>query len=116
MSHFYEKVAGSAGKELDNAMREWRHKGINGPPEEREQFLLQCFHGARGVTRVFLSAVALSGTGRSRKEILDTAVPKLLEVVSRDAKDAGFDDEQTQAYIDVHRRAYDSLAEELVSE
>ncbi len=34
------------GRELDQQMFEYRNKGMNGTPEERDNFLKQTFHAA----------------------------------------------------------------------
>ena len=57
------------GRELDQQMFEFRHKGMNGTPEEREYFLKQIFHGARFNGRMAIAAAPL--LGKTQREVFD---------------------------------------------
>lgn len=101
------------GRGVDEYLIKWRQEGMNGSPEDREKFLKEVFHGARGTMRVGLFAAASMNPGKSPKELFDAAVPKMLEMTRKQAADSGFDEEQTELYIETQRQAYKSLAEEL---
>ena len=45
------------GRELDQQMFEFRNKGMNGTPEEREEFLKAIFHGVRFNGRLAIMAL-----------------------------------------------------------
>jgi hypothetical protein len=102
---------------LDNLMEghkrgliEWRRKGMNGTPEERKEFLKALFHGAR-----FNGRWAIWGAHAMKKtqqEVLAILMTKVMDGIAQQAKETGYDAEQTELYIEIHRRAYESLAEE----
>lgn len=98
------------GRELDQKMFEYRKNGMNGTPEEREQFLNEIFHGVRFNARVMILAAPLLGkTGREVYEAnFKTAIPFAIE----QAKETGYDDCQTELYVEAHRKAYETLAEQ----
>lgn len=116
IGNFYENIGGEAGRKLDETMLKWRQKGINGTPEEREEFLKQCFYGARFNMRMVLLASNVMFPGKSRREILEGSVPKIMESIADQARESGFSDEQTKEYVDTHQKAYDSLKEEFGGE
>ncbi len=103
------------GKELDEQLLKWRQEGMNGTPEQREKFLKEVFHGARGTMRAGLAAASAMNPGKSMRELLDAAVPKMLEFSRQQAIDSGFDEEQTNLFVEAQRKAYESLAEDLES-
>ncbi|HEU5115919.1 MAG TPA: hypothetical protein VFT74_04515, partial [Isosphaeraceae bacterium] len=100
------------GREIDDGLREWRHKGMNGSPEERELFLGEVFHGARATMRLGLMAATAASPEKSRRQLLEAAVPKMLEFAHQQAIDSGFNEEQTELYIATQKRAYESLEDE----
>jgi hypothetical protein len=81
---------------------------MNGTPEEREEFLQRCFYAARFNMRLVL----LAAPGLRHKPEYDEATSRILDATAQQARETGFDDEQTRLYVDTHRRAYESLAEE----
>ncbi len=97
---------------LDQDMREWRVKGMNGSPEERAEFLKSCFHGARFNMRAALLATPILRPGKTRREVFDEIVPKVIENVAEQGRNSGYTDEQVKLYVDAHERAYRALAGE----
>ena len=99
-------------KSVDDEMRGWRVKGMNGPPEERRQFLKECFHGARFNMRMALLATPILRPGKTQREVFDELVPKVLESVAEQGRNSDYTEEQVKDYVDAHRRAYRALAGE----
>jgi hypothetical protein len=98
------------GRELDQQMFEFRSKGMNGTPEERERFLKEIFHGVRFNGRVAIAAAPLMG--KTQKEVYDALSKTMPNFAIEQAKETGYDDRQTELYVEAHRKAYESLAEE----
>jgi hypothetical protein len=82
---------------------------MNGTPTEREEFLKQVFHAARGNAGVLMFAAPF--LGKSKQEVLDILMTKVLDATSEQAKETGYDEKQTALYLEAHRKAYESLAE-----
>jgi hypothetical protein len=97
------------GRELDQYCFEFRNKGMNGTPEEREAFLKQIFHAARGNAQVAIMAAPL--LKKTEQEVFDALSSTGLVFAAEQAKETGYDDRQTELYVDAHRKAYESLAE-----
>lgn len=97
---------------LDDDMREWRVKGMEGSPEERAKFLKSCFHGARANMRFALLAAPVLRPGKTPREVFDELVPKMIESVAEQGRDSGYTDEQVKLYVEAHERAYRALAGE----
>jgi hypothetical protein len=95
---------------LDQDMREWRVKGMNGSPAERAEFLKSCFHGARFNMRAVLFAIPILQPEKTPREVFDEIVPKVLDNVAEQGRDSGYSEEQIRAYVAAHERAYRSLA------
>lgn len=108
LGKMFGQAGGDIGKTVDQANEEFRRKGMNGTPEEREDFLQRCFYAARFNMRVVLLAAPYL---RQNPEY-DKATNRILEAAAQQARETGFDEEQTRLYVDAHRRAYESLAEE----
>ncbi len=98
---------------IDNDLREWRVKGMNGPPEERAKFLKSCFHGARFNMRVALLSTPLIRPGKTPLEVFEEIVPKVLENVAEQGRNSGYTEDQVKLYVEAHERAYRALAGEL---
>lgn len=99
------------GRELDQQMFEFRNKGMNGTPVEREEFLKQLFHAARGNGRLAVLAAPL--LGKTRQEVFDALAANVIPFATEQAKDTGYDERQTALYVEAHTKAYDSLAEQM---
>lgn len=99
------------GRELDQQMFEFRHKGMNGTPEEREDFLKQVFHAARFNGRIAVLAAPL--LGKSQQEVFDALVANVIPFTTEQAKETDYDDRKTALYVEAHTKAYESLAEQL---
>jgi hypothetical protein len=98
------------GRELEQSMFEFRNKGMNGTPEEREDFLKQIFHGVRFNGRVAILAAPL--LDKTQREVYDALSATTAPFAAAQAKETGFDAEQTALYVEAHVKAYESLAEE----
>lgn len=98
------------GRELEQELFEWRSKGMNGSNEERDYFLKEVFHGVRFNGRVAI--LAAPSLGKTQQEVLDVLKSKVVEASAEQARETGYDERQTEMYVDAHRRAYESLAEE----
>src|SRR5690242_15165789 len=103
-----DQAGGEITRQVDLANEEFRRRSMNGTREEREQFLKQCFDAARFNMRLALLAAA----DLRHKPRYDDAVRKILEATARQASETGFDEEQIEIYVETHRKAYESLAEE----
>jgi hypothetical protein len=115
ISKFFENASeilvqggGEIGGEIDRANEEFRRKGMSGSPEEREQFLKKCFHAARFNMRLVL----LAAPAVRLKPDYAAAVNRVLQATAQQARETGFDEDQIALYVDAHRKAYESLAEE----
>jgi len=104
LSNFFE----NAGKALDEFTYQFRAKGMRGTPKEREAFLKECFHGARFNLRVVISSMP----GLLQKAAYDQVVNNILAATATQARETGFTEEEVALYVNVHRKAYESLAEE----
>ncbi|SIO34396.1 hypothetical protein SAMN05444166_3946 [Singulisphaera sp. GP187] len=91
-------------------MVEWRQKGMNGTPEAREEFLKAVFHGVRFNGR--FAIVAAPRLGKTQREMYDTLSASMPSLAAKQAKETGYDAEQIELYVEAHRKAYESLAEE----
>ena len=98
------------GRELDQEMFEYRNKGMNGTPQEREEFLKRSFHAARFNGQLAILAAPL--LGKTKREVFDALSAVMGDFAAGQAKETGYDDKQTELYVDAHRKAYESLAEE----
>ena len=88
----------------------WRHKGMNGTLEERDQFIKQLFFAARFNGRfAIMAAPALK---KSQREVLDVLKSKVMREVEKQADETDYDADQKNIYLEAHRKAYESLAEE----
>jgi hypothetical protein len=92
-------------------MIEWRRKGMNGTPEEQESFLKQLFHGARFNGR--LAILAAPRLKKTHQEVFDSLAADVIPFATSQARDTGYDQQQTTLYVDAHTKAYDSLAEQM---
>lgn len=97
---------------LDQDMREWRVKGMNGSPDERAAFLKSCFHGARFNMRAALLAIPILQPEKTPREVFDEIVPKVIESVAEQGRNSGYTEDQVKLYVDAHERAYRALAGE----
>jgi hypothetical protein len=97
---------------LDDDLRDWRVRGMNGSPEERAKFLKSCFHGARVTLRTALLATSILRPGRTPREVFDEFAPRLIEKVAEEGREAGYTDEQVRSYVEAHDRACRALAGE----
>jgi hypothetical protein len=98
------------GRELDQQMFEYRKKGMNGTPAEREEFLKASFHAARFNGRMAILAAPF--LGKTQREVYDALASIAARFATEQAEETGFDDRQTKQYVEAHVRAYESLAEQ----
>jgi hypothetical protein len=89
---------------------EWRRKGMNGTPEAREEFLKAIFHGVRFNGR--LGILAAPAVGKTQQEMYDQLSASMPCFATKQAKETDYNAEQTDLYVDAHRKAYEALAEE----
>ena len=92
------------------SMITWRSQGMNGTPEEREEFLRSVFHGVRFNGR--LAILWAQAAGETEQEMCDKIYVINVQLAARQAKETDYDVEQTELYIEVHRKACESLAED----
>lgn len=98
------------GRAIDQNVAEWTRTKMSGTPEERAQFLEECYRGARYNGRIaILGAPAL---GKTHREAFATLPVTFERNAAQEARDAGLDEEQTLLYFQAYRKAYESLAEE----
>lgn len=107
-----QPTPGERGRAVDLDLMEWRSEGMAGTPEQREAFLKQVYQGARFNLRAVLLAAPAIAPGKTPRELFESTVPSVLESVAAQARESGFDEEQTALYLETHRAAYRSLAEE----
>jgi hypothetical protein len=88
----------------------WRHKGMNGAPEEREKYLKAIFHGVRFNGRAAI--MAARAMGRTQQQVFDQLSASMPGFAANQAKETDYDASQTELYVEAHRMAYASLAEE----
>jgi hypothetical protein len=98
------------GRELDQQMFEYRKNGMTGTESEREDFLKQIFHGVRFNGRMAILAAPL--LGKTEREVFDVMSASAPKFATEQAEETGFDDQQTELYVDAHVKAYESLAEQ----
>jgi hypothetical protein len=98
------------GRELEQDMFSFLHKGMNGTPQEREDYLKQIFHGVRFNGRVAILAAPL--LGKSKSEVYDALLATTAPFATTQAKETGYDEKQTALYVEAHLKAYESLTEE----
>lgn len=117
----YESIAEGANAEplletarrLDADLLEWRLRGMRGTPEERERFEKELFHGARMSMRLLIVGKLATEPDKPPREILEAAIPEMLEFSRRQAIDSGLDDEETDLYVKIQAAAYETLRQEL---
>ncbi len=56
--------------------------------------------------------VASAALGKTQQEVLDILKTNVGKAAAEQAKETGFDAKQTDLYLEAHRKAYESLAEE----
>jgi hypothetical protein len=98
------------GREIEQEMFNYRKRGMNGTPEEREEFLKATFHAARFNGR--LAILAASFLGKTQREVFDALAATAAPFAAGQADETGYDDRQKQLYVEAHVRAYESLAEQ----
>jgi hypothetical protein len=89
---------------------EWRRKGMNGSPEDRDKFLKEVFHGVRFNGRIGI--LSASKAGKTQQEMFDQLLSSNLNFAAKQANETGYDIQQSELYVATHRKAYESLAEE----
>jgi hypothetical protein len=98
------------GRELDQQMFEFRKNGMNGTPAERVEFLKATFDAARFNGRIAILAAPLMG--KTPREVYDALETTAAKFSAEQAKETGFDDQQTEMHVEAHVKAYESLAEQ----
>ena len=88
----------------------WRFDGMNGKPEERDEFLKAIFHGVRFNGRAAILAAPKMGI--SRRNMFDKLTSSMINFALKQAKETDYNEVQTNLYVEAHRKAYESLAEE----
>ncbi len=83
---------------------------MNSTPRERKAFLAAVFHGVRFNGRVAI--MAAKRLGKTQQEVYDELASSMPAFATKQAKETNYDTAQTQLYVDAHRKAYESLAEE----
>jgi hypothetical protein len=108
----FQAMLGNAGSKIDQALIEWRRKGIRGDDQERERFRKEQFHGARAMMRLAVEAKVFLDPKSSRQSILDACKDDFLNVSVQQAEESGFDESEKLFYVSISQEAYESLAKE----
>jgi hypothetical protein len=96
------------GREVKERMLEFCQPGTNRPQEDEEEFRTKILHSIRCGRVAILAAPML---GKSQKEVYDALMANLAKFAAQQAN--GYDARQAELYVDAHRTAYDSLADQL---
>ena len=95
---------------MGQKMFEFRKNGMNGTPAEREDFLEQIFHGVRFNARIAISAAPL--LGKTPREMYDALFATTAKFAIEQEHETGYDDHQTEMYVEAHVKAHESLKEQ----
>jgi hypothetical protein len=98
------------GRELEERMLELGDQRTNRLQEEQEEFLAKILHGVRSGRVAILAAPLL---GKSRKQVYEALLGNLENLATKQTNETGYDARQTELYVEAHRRAFDSLADQL---